>query len=364
LSQKKLHIISFDAPIPADYGGIIDVFYRAKALKESGVYIVFHCFYKKQKPSADFSEIADEVYFYRRKTGFLTHLSFTPYIVKSRINKELIERLAKDKNPILAEGHHCTGTLLSTKIDPERVSVRIHNNEMDYYKGLDAKEANIYKKLYYLIESYKLKVFEQTLKKAKALYCLHPNDVIHYKSVNKNTYYWRIGVDTSIVLANEQPKNQVVYIGNLSVNENSNAVYYLVDLWKKQQIEIPLLIAGKNPTRELVAFLQKNQVQLIPNPSNEELNQLLHESKFNICYTDQATGMKIKILHNILKGNLCLANEKMLENSDVSEFALQFESSTIHRLLKDTSYSCSKMNETKSSIQALYLPSNNLPSFF
>ena len=218
--------------------------------------------------------------------------------------------------------------------------------------------------LYYFIESFKLKVFEQTLKKAKALYCLHPNDVLKYSLINKNTHYWRIGVNTSIILANEQPKNQVVYIGNLSVNENTNAVYYLVDLWKNQQIEIPLLIAGKNPGCELILYLKKNQVQLVSNPSEKKLNQLLHESKFNICYTGQSTGMKIKLLHNILKGNSCLANEKMLDNSDVKEFVTLFDSNSITVILNNTLYSHQKLNETKQVVQALYLPANNTPSIF
>jgi len=364
LNQKKLHIISFDVAIPADYGGIIDVYYRAKALKESGVYIILHCFYKDQASTADFSEIADEIYFYPRKTSFIQHLSFLPYIIKSRINKQLKERLTKDKHPILAEGHHCAGILLSKEIDPERVSVRIHNNEVYYYKGLDAKESNIYKKLYYLIESYKLKVFEQTLKKAKALYCLHPNDVHYYSSINKNTHYWRIGVDTSVVQTNENPINQVVYIGNLSVNENSNAVYHLVELWKNQDIKLPLIIAGKNPPRELISFLKKQETQLISNPSDEQINHLLHESKFNICYTDQVTGMKIKLIHNLLKGNVCLANDKMVQQTDVKEFVMVFNSSTIKELLENMAYSPSKINEIKRSIQALYQASNNLASFF
>ena len=31
---KEIHIITFDIPYPANYGGVIDVFYKIKALKE------------------------------------------------------------------------------------------------------------------------------------------------------------------------------------------------------------------------------------------------------------------------------------------------------------------------------------------
>ncbi len=33
--EQHLHIISFDVPAPPDYGGVIDVYYKAKALAES-----------------------------------------------------------------------------------------------------------------------------------------------------------------------------------------------------------------------------------------------------------------------------------------------------------------------------------------
>ena len=45
LPKKHLHIISFDVPFPADYGGVIDVFYKLKAFASEGVKI--HLYGKK-----------------------------------------------------------------------------------------------------------------------------------------------------------------------------------------------------------------------------------------------------------------------------------------------------------------------------
>jgi hypothetical protein len=42
--EKHLHIISFDVPYPANYGGVIDVFYKLKNLHKAGVKIILHCF--------------------------------------------------------------------------------------------------------------------------------------------------------------------------------------------------------------------------------------------------------------------------------------------------------------------------------
>ena len=42
--ERYLNIIAFNIPWPANYGGIIDVYYKIKALHQCGVKIILHCF--------------------------------------------------------------------------------------------------------------------------------------------------------------------------------------------------------------------------------------------------------------------------------------------------------------------------------
>ena len=42
--NKEIHIVAFTIPYPANYGGVIDVFYKIKALYKLGVKINLHCF--------------------------------------------------------------------------------------------------------------------------------------------------------------------------------------------------------------------------------------------------------------------------------------------------------------------------------
>ena len=44
MKNKTLHIVSFNIPFPANYGGVIDVFYKIKALQNQGVNIILHAF--------------------------------------------------------------------------------------------------------------------------------------------------------------------------------------------------------------------------------------------------------------------------------------------------------------------------------
>ena len=44
-SDMKLNVVSFDIPYPPDYGGVIDIYYKIKALNSAGIKIHLHCFY-------------------------------------------------------------------------------------------------------------------------------------------------------------------------------------------------------------------------------------------------------------------------------------------------------------------------------
>ena len=42
--NKTLHVVALNIPWPANYGGVIDIYYKVKALHECGVKIILHCF--------------------------------------------------------------------------------------------------------------------------------------------------------------------------------------------------------------------------------------------------------------------------------------------------------------------------------
>ncbi|MEG2515024.1 MAG: glycosyltransferase family 1 protein, partial [Bacteroidaceae bacterium] len=61
--ENKLHIISFQVPFPPNYGGVIDVFYKLKSLKDLGYYLILHTYqYKRSKYEKEILSVVDEVY--------------------------------------------------------------------------------------------------------------------------------------------------------------------------------------------------------------------------------------------------------------------------------------------------------------
>ena len=58
-SEKNLNLISFDVPYPPDYGGVIDVFYKIKALYALGIRVHLHCFEYGRKGADELKEICE-----------------------------------------------------------------------------------------------------------------------------------------------------------------------------------------------------------------------------------------------------------------------------------------------------------------
>ena len=92
-----LHIVSFNVPWPANYGGVMDVFYRLRALSRAGLRIHLHCYTYGRPEAPELEPLCVEVRYYKRDMSLLRQLDRRPFIVSSRCNKELKARLQQDR---------------------------------------------------------------------------------------------------------------------------------------------------------------------------------------------------------------------------------------------------------------------------
>ena len=162
---NKLHIISFDVPYPTNYGGVIDVFYKLKALHHLGVIIYLHVFEYGKGEQVELKKYCKEVFYYPRNSFVKSFFSKTPFIVKSRGSNLLIANLNKNDYPILFEGLHTTLPVIKDSLKNRNIYLRAHNIEHRFYKGLEKSESNAFKRTFFRRESKKLRRYEKILKK-------------------------------------------------------------------------------------------------------------------------------------------------------------------------------------------------------
>ncbi len=314
-----IHIISFNIPFPADYGGVIDVFYKLKALNEIGVNIHLHCFKYGRKESNELNKYCKSVTYYSRNMSVSKFFSKRPFIVQSRINKKLIDNLLKDKYPILIEGIHCTGILLENRLSTRKAIVRTHNIEHQYYWGLFKTENNFFKKLFFYFESKKLQKFEPLLGKASAIAAISKIDEEYFTCINDNTELLTPFHSFNTLTSSLGNGNYILIHGDLSVPENINSILWIIENIASN-INFKFIIAGRNPSSKVVkAVKQLENIELIANPDFEDMDNLIANAHICLIHSFMPQGFKLKLLNSIFKGRFCICNGAVVENTGLEE---------------------------------------------
>jgi glycosyltransferase involved in cell wall biosynthesis len=122
------------------------------------------------------------------------------------------------------------------------------------------------------------------------------------------------------------------------VEENEYAVMWLI---KKvfNNIEIPLVIAGKNPSKEIVSLIKKyKHISLVPNPDENQMQDIISKAHIHVLPSFNNTGIKIKLLNALYNGRHCVVNDAMITGT----------------ALRDMCHIVNSADEFKERIQLLY----------
>jgi hypothetical protein len=319
LTSPTIHIISFDIPFPANYGGVIDVYYKIKALHGAGIRIHLHCFEYNRKPASELEKYCTSVHYYPRNTGLLANISLKPYIVVSRMSTALMENLLKDHHPILFEGLHSCGFIGDKRLKGRFLIYRESNIEHHYYYHLFQAEKSPGKKLFFLAESIRLHLFQKTLRHASVMLTVSKEDTkylsAHFPG-NRVVYLPSFHNHDEVRIIPGRGR-YALYQGKLSVPENSTAAEFLIkQVWENSFPE--LVIAGLDPPEWLVRMAAgRPNIRFVVNPSDEEMLGLIQEAHVNIMVTFQSTGLKLKLLNALFNGRFCLVNPQMVNGTSL-----------------------------------------------
>lgn len=318
--STSVHIVCFDAPSPPDYGGAIDLFYKVIALAKIGIKIKLHYFsYNEDRNAKGLEKYCITINAYTRDTGPGGISAFKPYIVSSRINRELIKNLNADKDPVILEGIHCTGILPYLK-KGRKILVRVHNDEAIYYRQLARSETSFFKKIYDTVESWLLYDYQKELPHTCTYTCLSETDEKIFKTKYHlpDVYTIPSFIPWQTLNSIEGKGDYCLYHGNLSIAENNQVVVWLIkNIYSKEKI--PFVIAGKH----VPGWINKltapyAHIKVYNNPTNDHLALLIKNAHVNLLPSFNNTGVKLKLLHALFEGRFCLTNSKGVQGSGIS----------------------------------------------
>ena len=322
--DKHLHIITHDVPWPADYGGVVDLFYKIKALHSLSIQIHLHCYHNNKKAQDELLKYCASVHYYPRKKNMTGFSFINPYIVQSRSDKKLLDRLKKDDHPVLMEGVHCTYLLQKGSLKGRKVFVRLHNVEYKYYGQLARHESNFLKRIYFLYESYLLKKYERSIANKAVFWPVSIQDTDLYKEQFHAGKIDFLPVFLPWQEVSIKPGKGCfcLYQGNLAVNENEKAADWLLNN-VFDTLEIPFVIAGRNPSLPLQTLAHSHShTCLAVNPTDAEMQDLIKKAQVNILPSFNKTGVKLKLLNALYNGRHCLVNEAGVEGTGLEDLSV------------------------------------------
>lgn len=324
MPNLKLHIISFDVPLPANYGGVIDVFFKLKNLSEQGVEIYLHCFEYGRAHATELEKLCKKVWYYPRKTGWAGLSLLHPYMQYSRRDKHLLSNLLSINAPILFEGVHSCYLLNHPDLQHRKKIVRNHNIEQEYFALLMKQESNFFKKTYYRIESLLLKKAENRLNAANYLVPISETDAQFFQALypEKRIEYISGFHPYNEIVSNVGRGDFCLYHGNLAHPENIEAASYLLQ-HVFNDMDVRLVVAGRNPHPQIIALCNKNpNVSLIPNPDDTTMSNLIATAQIHVLPTFQASGLKLKLLYSLFAGRFVLVNQTMLNGTNLKDVCI------------------------------------------
>lgn len=343
MNEQRLHVVSFQAPWPADYGGAIDVWYKLKALRTIGASVTLHAFaYGGRRIGPELRAAADEVFLYPRAPIIRSLLSPTPMIVKSRADRSLLDRLAAipPGDVILFEGLHTTAWLSHPRLRDKRKLVRTHNVEHDYYRMLAGSASSPAKKAFFLSESLKLKHYEKALSHADVILAISEGDTEYFRrrfpdvDVRLLPCFFNDTTPPENAAGSERPEGlpegpYILYNGNLTVPENiAGALHVINEIAPRLPEELTVVVAGREPAPSvLAAAASKRNVRIVASPPEELMQSLMRNAACSLLVTAQPTGIKLKLLNTLsaTSGHI-VANSLMLNDSVLRRVCHQADS--------------------------------------
>jgi hypothetical protein len=362
-----LHVVSFDIPYPANYGGVILIFNQIKALHAQGVKVILHCFqYGDRTPQPELEKYAHEVYYYKRSRSLFYQLSFLPFIMRTRQNSALIKRLRRDGYPILFEGMHTSAWVWHKRLRGRQKLVRMHNVEWQYYEGLSFSTAptEVFEKIYYFIESIKLQRIEpKVVLHADEILTVSTNDQAYYREMKANTHYIPAFHPNTQVESQLGRGEYVLFHGKLSVPDNEQSAIWLIEnVFSK--IDIPFVVAGMAPSGRLKDLVEQHEhITLVENPDDRRMHELIMKAHINLLVSFQNSGIKLKLINALFRGRFCIVNEQMVSGTGLAKLCYVRNSATAIRqtveALVNAPFEQSKIEERRAILETEFSNTEN-----
>ena len=303
----KILVVAPDFPYPPNHGGRVDIWERIKKLHAFGaqVDLVYTSYDDEHAENlAEVSRYVGQIIPVKRVKDIFYLLKLRPYQVASRKNL-LGMKLKQHYDYIILESEYVIDFALNDTANA-KLALRVHNDEVSYYRSLFSSSKSVAKKLYYYLESLlfkrnKRKYFDRV---DIALY-ISPEEMEKNSALNSGQSYYYPPDLSFTSFKTVRPANQrVLFVGNLfTVNNIDGLVWYLQNVHDKLVEKFPdyeLIVAGNTKGQNVEHLLNKARIVFYDSPAT--LDDIYAQAAVFINPMLYGAGVKLKTLNAVTEG--------------------------------------------------------------
>ncbi|MFT3796800.1 hypothetical protein [Flavobacterium sp.] len=320
MQNRTLHIVSFDNPFPPIYGGIIEVFYKLKPLKDLGIAVHLHCFVEEiPTRETELEQLAARVYYYKNSKHPFSFFSWLPFSVQSRDDKTLLKNLQAVDAPILFKGLKTTYLVYRGFLTDRKKLLRLHNIEQDYFGGISKSETRWHKKFVYWAEAIKFKRYEKIIGRFEKVAALSKFENEYINAQFGNSVYVPVFHGNPTVSKLDGVGKYAIYHGDLRMSDNIRVAENLIDIFKKIP-DVKLVIASNSNEDHFNNLIgEAANISYVSIENFEHLKQLLEQAHINLIFSYQRSGTKLKLMNSLYYSRFCLINQNIMDDENVSQ---------------------------------------------
>lgn len=305
----KILVVSGFIPSPPIFGGAIDVWERIKGLTSLGHEVDLVVTEKLNPTQKQINEIAKytrHFFFTRRKNQLQQLFSNLPLQFLSRKGLASIN-INQTYDLVILESEFCWSIILNKSIIYKNIVVRVHNIESHYFKMLGKSSNNLRQKIYYKLETSKIKNLSALVfDKADKLWFISKDDLAAVNLLNKSVFMPFPVNDENIEPA-LKTENNVVFMGSLFMQNNTFGLdWYLKNVHPLLIAEVSdyhFYIVGslKEENKEIQdKYGHLSQVTFVVNAPC--LKQYYQKAKVFVNPMFHGSGVKVKSVNALING--------------------------------------------------------------
>jgi polysaccharide biosynthesis protein PslH len=314
--KQNILIVCSQSPYPTFHGGAFDVFERIKGIRNLGHNIDLVIVSKTnilQNHLDEIKKYSDKVYLVKRENKISDLISLKPLQYNSRKKIQNITfETTYDK--IILESEYLFSIINNKTLKYNKLIVRIHNNEFQYFKQLAKSTSNILKKLYYYSDAFKTKFLtESVLKKADKLWYISNKELSGSLYINKAI--WMPPPINSTFKKNNKINNTLLFVGSLFMDNNvqgldwfiSNVHPILINKYENYKLIIVGGTGDLDKSLVINKYSKYDKVELYLNQQN--IDSFYEQATAFINPMFFGSGVKLKSINAIVNGLPLISTE-------------------------------------------------------